>query len=362
MLGLLVAMTALIGTETIFDIELPWYLPQVALYSAAIYGAVLRHRQGDRPATFLCAGWTLLTIGYVINAFAYQYYMATFWRYSLYLTFAFESMMFAVAVGYKARLSELKAHFENMHAFRQMEKVFYPHQINQIRHGIELEQTMPTGSGEACVICFDIVGSSKINHEKTKDFLRNIFRRCNEAMDTGYDAQNLVASGFRIKEMGDGFICSVGYPFKSPTGSMARDALRLALSFNEIFDQEVRSFAYPEPLHCCVALAMDTISGFYPAGGTKSYDLFGRAIVLATRYEAMRKVMFADGLKSSVLITQERVYLSLDPRDRSTLTKYSLRDNNVSVRDDSAAEFVYYRKLPASAVYADEVIELPRSA
>ena len=342
MIIMLITMAALMAPEIAYGQHLPWYVPQIGLYAASIIGAVIRHRQGYKPATFLMAGWTLLTAGYVINALAYAASVGMIWRYSLYFAFAVESVFFAIAVGYKARLAELKVTVENTHAFRQMEKVFYPHQIQQIRTGIELELTMPTGSGEACVLCFDIVGSSKINHEKTKDFLRNVFRRCNEAMDDGYDPNRLVASGFRIKEMGDGFICSVGYPFKSLSGSMAGDGLGLAIRFLNIFTQEVEKFAYHEPLYCCIALAMDNISGFYPSGGTRSYDLYGRSIILATRYETMRKVMFPSGLTGSVLIAQERVFFSLAAAERSKFIKYSLRENHAVVRDDTAAEALYY--------------------
>ena len=360
MIIMLITMAVLMAPEIAYGRHLPWYVPQIGLYAASIIGAIIRHRQGYKPATFLMAGWTLLTAGYVINALAYAASVGMIWRYSLYLAFAVESIFFAIAVGYKARLAELKVTIENTHAFRQMEKVFYPHQIQQIRTGIELELTMPTGSGEACVLCFDIVGSSKINHEKTKDFLRNVFRRCNEAMDDGYDPSRLIASGFRIKEMGDGFICSVGYPFKSLSGSMATDGLGLAIRFLDIFQEEVEKFAYHEPLYCCIALAMDSISGFYPSGGTRSYDLYGRSIILATRYETMRKVMFPSGMTGSVLIAQERVFYSLSAAERSKFTKYSLRDNHATVRDDSAAEALFYLVVGNSA--PADLVSLPLSA
>ena len=345
MASLLAAMVLLMATEILSSRLTPWYVPQIAMYAVAIIAAVLRLRQGYKPAAFLVAGWTVLTISYVINTQAYVGHVTTIWGYSLYIGFAAESVLFAIAVGFKARMSEVQVTTENTHAFKQMAKVFYPHQLSQIRTGRELEQTMPTGVGEACVICFDIVGSSKINHEKTKDFLRAIFRRCNEAMDHNYDPESLVASGYRVKEMGDGFICSVGYPFKTPSGSMANDALKLAQVFIAVFTEEADKFGYLEPLHCCIGMAMDSISGFYPAGGTKSYDLFGRSIVLANRYEGMRKVIYPDGLNANLLILQERVFYSLDPSLRSGFARYAVREHGTVVRDDSAAEYLYYKEI-----------------
>ncbi len=360
MMVLLAAMTALIAVEITLGRLMPWFVPQIGIYGLSIAAAITRQRQGYKPAAFFVAGWTILTIGFLINAQAYAAHVSVVWRYALYIAFVAESVLFAVAVGFKARLSETQITAENANAFKQMAKVFYPHQLQQIRSGQELELTMPTGAGEACVICFDIVGSSKINHEKAKDFFRAVFRRCNEAMDQDYDPQNLVASGYRVKEMGDGFICSVGYPFKAPTGSMANDALQLSLRFVEIFTEEVASFAYHEPLYCCVGLAMDSILGFYPAGGTKSYDLYGRSIILANRYEAMRKVIFSDHLSASVLILQERVYYSLDRSARDGFVTYKLREHGSVVRDDPAAENLYY--LEVNAAEAPVVITMTKSA
>ncbi|MBM4253721.1 MAG: hypothetical protein FJ146_17270 [Deltaproteobacteria bacterium] len=356
MVTLLLATAIMMGGEIATKQPMPWYLPQIGLYIASIAAAVTRQRQGYKPATFFVAGWTMLTIGCFINAQAYTGHVPLLLRYALYAAFAAESVFFAFAVGFKARISEVKATSENTHAFKQMQKVFYPHQIDQIRDGSELEQTMPTGAGEACVLCFDIVGSSKINHEKTKDFFRAVFRRCNEAMDQNYDPLRLVASGYRIKEMGDGFICSVGYPFRSPSGSLANDAYYLAQEFVTIFTEEVAKFDYHEPLHCCIGIAMDSISGFYPAGGTKSYDLFGRSIVLANRYEAMRKVILPDGLHANLLILQERVYFSLDKTLRGGFVQYMLRDHEASVRDDPAADRLYYLEVGAAELLSLEVV------
>jgi class 3 adenylate cyclase len=360
MVGLLVATTVFMGAEIAWGRLMPWYLPQIGLYIASIGAAIVRQRQGYKPATFFVAGWSMLTIGCLINAQAYTGHVPLILRFALYAAFAAESVFFAFAVGFKARISEAKATAENTHAFKQMEKVFYPHQIHQIREGSELENTMPTGAGEACVLCFDIVGSSKINHEKTKEFFRAVFRRCNEAMDEIYDPQTLIASGYRIKEMGDGFICSVGYPFKSPSGSLANDAYHLAQRFVSIFTEEVARFDYHEPLHCCIGLAMDSISGFYPAGGTKSYDLFGRSIVLANRYEAMRKVIIPEGLKGNLLILQERVYFSLDKGLRSGFVQYMLREHGAVVRDDPAADRLYYMEINAGE--AERLTEMTKSA
>ncbi|HYX31986.1 MAG TPA: adenylate/guanylate cyclase domain-containing protein [Oligoflexus sp.] len=231
------------------------------------------------------------------------------------------------------------------HAFKQLEKVFYPHQIKMIRRARELEQTMPTTSGEGCVICFDIIASSQIQHEKVKEFLRIIFARCNSLMMEGYNGIDMASRGYRIKEMGDGFLCSVGYPFKSRTGYVAKDALDLALQFHDVFQEEVRLLEYDRPIHCGIGIAYDGIAGFFPESGAKEYDLHGRAIALATRYEAMRKSLFAGKPPASLVILQDRVWSSLKADDRRDFIRVNLQTHGLTVRDDPDAKGLYYRLL-----------------
>ena len=91
-----------------------------------------------------------------------------------------EVCIFSFAIALKVRNSELRATRESMHAFGQLSKIVYPHQISQIKQGNVLETTMPQDYSEGCVICFDIAGSSKIRHALAKDFMRQVFSRCYE--------------------------------------------------------------------------------------------------------------------------------------------------------------------------------------
>jgi class 3 adenylate cyclase len=297
--------------------------------------------------TFFMAGATflhLLIYGGVYFVFVFHS-MVSFGEFTLAEKFTFVFMLFQlvhftpVALLARSRIKAIR------HAFKQLEKVFYPHQIQMIRRARELEQTMPTAVGEACVICFDIIGSSQIQHENLKKFLRNIFARCNTIMMEGYNGIDMAARGYRIKEMGDGFLCSVGYPFRSHGNSLAHDAVELALAFHAVFQDEVRQLEYDKPIHCGLGIALDAIAGFYPESGAKEYDLHGRSIVLATRYEAMRKSLFPQKQASSVLILQERVWSSLKTEERSHYIKVDLRSRGLIVRDDPDASFLCYRLL-----------------
>jgi len=224
------------------------------------------------------------------------------------------------------------------HAFKQLSKIVYNHQIVKIRENYDLEDTMPTQMSMACVISFDIINSSKIRHIKSKEFFRNVFSRCNEIMMEGYDGNNHRAGAYRIKEMGDGFLCSVGYPFESLTDNPANDAIDLAFRFAKALTEESEILHSETPITCGIGIALDTITGFFPVSGTKEYDLYGPAIVLATRYEGMRKALFPNEKDRNILIIHETVYHSMDKDHRDTFTQIDLKARGLVVRDDAGAD------------------------
>lgn len=308
------------------------------------YGVVMFFLGG---ATFL----DLLVYGAVYFVFI-LHYMRISGEFTLHEKFTFCFMLFQLVHFTPVALLAVSRINAIRHAFKQLEKVFYPHQIQMIRRSRELEQTMPTQAGEACVICFDVIASSQIQHADAKRFLRKVFARCNAIMMEGYNGIDMAARGYRIKEMGDGFLCSVGYPFRTSGESIVKDALDLALRFHEVFCEEVQKFEYDRPIFCGLGIAYDGISGFYPDSGAKEYDLYGRAIVLATRYEAMRKSLFNSSPGSSVLILQERVWSSLKDGERLDFVEVNLEKSGLVVRDDPQATRLFYRRL-------DEVLPRP---
>ncbi|HYX36188.1 MAG TPA: 7TM diverse intracellular signaling domain-containing protein [Oligoflexus sp.] len=306
-------------------------------------------RVGDRSARFFVAGWTAFLLGNVGTLLNTIFWGNELLNWTAVFGFCAEVCLFSFAIGQKVRLSEEKFHNESKHAFSQLEKVVYPHQLQRMKSGSDLESTMPTFVSEAFVISFDIIASTKIRHENVKEFLRQIFRRCNEAMMEGYNPASMRANAYRIKEMGDGFLCSVGYPFQSKTGDVAKDTLDLAKRFHLIFTEEVQNLGYHESIACGIGIASGELAGFYPVSGTKEYDLYGAAIVLATRYEQMRKVIFEGQPPGSILILQERVFTGLNSLSRQGFMEYDLKRNGVVVRDDAGAVKLYYRMLDGKA-------------
>ncbi|WP_218110049.1 7TM diverse intracellular signaling domain-containing protein [Oligoflexus tunisiensis] len=317
--------------------------------------------RGNRNGILYLVAFSLTITGFIIYTLSSRRFLphSFFAENAVQVGSFLDAILLSVALGDKIRVLIQERYEEakkKNHAYNQLGKVFYPHQIHQIESGRNLEDTMPTGPGEGCVICFDIIGSSKIQHVKVKDLFRKVFLRCYEHIMEGYDVNELMSNGYRIKEMGDGFLCSVGYPFKSRNPSTAHGALELAYRFAQVFQEEISTLDYDEPIHCGIGIAADSISGFYPESGTKEYDLYGRAIILATRYEGMRKIILKDKEPASILILQERVYKSLSKGEREDFTVFDLIEQNVVVRDDPAASKLYYRFLDSS--YAHEKVRL----
>lgn len=228
------------------------------------------------------------------------------------------------------------------HAFKQLQKLVYPHQLNWIQGGEALEDTMPIGDSRACVISFDVIDSSTID-EPLVDLMQSVYHRCGELMMQNYTHHPLTSNAFRIKEMGDGFLCSIGFPFLVPNGEKeTKIAIELAFQFAEIFDKEVdKLYKGTKKVYCSMGIAHGPIKGYFPIIGHKAYDLYGKSIVLATRYEQMRKVIFMEREKSHILTLQEDVYRDLPPHYQSSFECIDLTTKKWRVRDDSDAQRIY---------------------
>ena len=175
----------------------PWFLSCVFAFFASIRRAL----QGYRPAIVMVVGWGFQSLGILILIlnFAYLNSQDPLLLYTPTLGWSLEIVFFSFAAAYKVRLQEKAVIEENAHAFSQLRKIFYPHQIRAIRDGKHIEGTLPVGKGEACVIAFDIIGSSKVKHDDFRKTLEAFFSKCRLIMLQNYDDAKLTANAFMIK-------------------------------------------------------------------------------------------------------------------------------------------------------------------
>ena len=153
--------------------------------------------------------------------------------------------------------------------------------------------------------------------------------------------------GFMIKEMGDGFLCSVGYPFQ-PAQSLkpSESAVILAEEMMDLFSRTLGNMDCQSPIHCSIGLASGYVKGYFSKSGSIRYDLWGESLIHATRYEALRKTLFARNIleKSSIVTLQYKLYEDLDPSVRSTFQTLDLKEYGLYIRDDAEAEYVAVRQ------------------
>lgn len=240
------------------------------------------------------------------------------------------------------------------HLYNQLSKLVYPHQLAMIKAGDQLEETMPVEKGEAIINVFDIQRSSEIRHERTKTFLLDVFRAFSQICMMGYQHNPLQSRAFRLKETGDGFISSIGYPFMTDKKeSLADHAIETALIMFRAFNNEVKKFNYARPIKASMGLAFNSVQGTFQSSGIKSYDLYGEALVQAYRYEEIRKHSFIEEvirekanslglLHYNVLIIQEVIYNSLSQNYKNMFQRLNLKDYNFHIRQDVNAHFAYF--------------------
>jgi hypothetical protein len=203
-----------------------------------------------------------------------------------------EMVLLSMTIGYKMNKERewLRKKIEN--GYSELKTIVYPHQVDMIWEGLSLPQTMPLGEAKAYVLVFDVVASSKMTINNPRHFLSQVFSECYSIMMEGYKKEPLEANAFRIKEMGDGFICSIGFPFACPSEHPAHHSVELAFRFAEVFQRHWLKLGVTDALHCAIGLAYGSVEAFFPESGVKVYELFGRGIILAHRYEAMRDLIF----------------------------------------------------------------------
>ncbi|RYE53650.1 MAG: hypothetical protein EOP48_13950, partial [Sphingobacteriales bacterium] len=291
--------------------------------------------------------WFFVVVSSTTNVFASLGIISpTFWAHNtMIIALVFESLVIAIAVSMqgneitKERDNSLK---KQKHLLSQLKSLVYPHQIKRIENGAELVSTMPEGVSNACVISFDVQNSTAIGHEKNHAFFETLMRNCHKAMMGYYDPEKLEANAYLIKEMGDGFLCSVGYPFNC-NGDMFDSAVSLSQMFIEIFNTEVEKHFHGRQVYCSIGIAYGRVNGYFPKQGLKVYDLYGDGIILATRYEGIRKALLNEkGLPpQNILIIQDTIFRQVNVGIQKEFETFQL--DKIKVRDDDRALILHYR-------------------
>jgi class 3 adenylate cyclase len=333
-------------------INLTW--AQMALINMLIFATPLTMGLGIHSALKKVPGARILLVAAVIPSlgtmihFMHQFFAQwlphTFINCAQMLALDIEMILMSMTIGFKINREQERLRSKIDHAYTELKTIVYPHQVQQIWDGMPLDQTMPVGQKKAFIIVFDVVASSKMQIADPRAFLSAIFHDCSNLMMENYQTDPLVANGYRVKEMGDGFLCSVGFPFGCPGSNPADHSVMMAHKFLDIFKKHVERVGAPGSIHCAIGIAYGVVEAFYPESGAQVYDLFGRGIILAHRYESMRDILFR-WLKrrDDIIILHQPVFDQLSDAYRDEFVEVDLTASDFKVRDDEDATRLYYQ-------------------
>jgi hypothetical protein len=304
-------------------------------------GMAVSLKSHQRHAYVYCVAYGSMLLGVCITILFNMGYLTSYWyRYGMQYGTTVETLIMLMAIGQRIWASES----QRKHSYNQLAKVVFPHQLQMIKRNCSLETTMPVGEHEACVIAFDIIGSTKIRHPDFADRWEEFMSHCRNMMMDHYDGATLTSTAYLIKELGDGFLCSIGFPFNQVGPSKALSAFDLAKRIIRTFSDVMSKLDYSEPIYCSLEISRGQVKGYFYQSGSIRHDLWGPALVHATRYESVRKMIFhAKNLPSShIIVLQDKVYESLSLEKRKELSCLNLKEAGFVVRDDPNAVFLAY--------------------
>ncbi len=234
---------------------------------------------------------------------------------------AAENFLMLLAIGHRIVVTEsARKESDNllMHSFQQLSKVFYPHQIMQIREGRKVEQTMPVGEKDACILHFHIEGGVDLMHEGYEEVVEDFMVRCRQLLMERYDPQRFQCNAYMIREMGDGFLCSIGYPFHQTGRLKSESAVELAERLIEEFDGLVQSLDAPQKIYCSIGIVRGPVKSYFSRSGRIRDDLWGRSIAMASDYSESSRPIFASRSMnpSNIIILHDAVFNSLPSSKR----------------------------------------------
>jgi len=269
--------------------------------------------------------------------------------YIFFLFFAFYgvSSAFVNELNRRRSLHLKSAIAQRKHSYEQLEKILFPHQIKQIASGASVEATLPIQQGFGCCILFEVVDSAKIKHELAQEYIRDIFRLFSIQLRESYDPQSKISNGFRVIELNNKFVCTVGFPFHCPHNERpSRLSLEIAKQFIKIFHENILKMDYHKPIYCSAIIASGELEGFYTRGFPIEYQLHGEPLIKVEQLNEMSKqARMSELLQGSTLVIQDRVYNSLRSQERQNFMPIEINDSLSRQTEHTTVQKLYIQQL-----------------
>ena len=240
----------------------------------------------------------------------------------------------------------------NEHYFNEMKKSFYPHQRWMMKNKLSLEETMTVHSSSGFVYEVDIIGSSQYEEKEFTELKQKAFSLIYEHMMKDYTWEHKLGSRpkcsiKKLKEMGDGYIATIGYPFEFPQGSSMEDfAFDHSHEVVGIWDKVFKNKGYNAKL--AIVVAKDTLKGFWTSPPDMLYDIEQSGIVKTARISQLRRVLHEKipGLiESHILIIEKDILSSLSAENQSDFFKVELKSHGLQVRGLPETKSLYIKAI-----------------
>lgn len=264
---------------------------------------------------------------------------------------------FAIAMGlhYHRKMNFFVQHVArslNYHLLAELESMVYPHQIRMIQDKSSVKETMNLEPGLGVMGEFDIINSSEMGHHEAYHQTKNtIFRLCYDRLLANYriNEEDLVHSysdGHLVKEMGDGFIFSVGYPFQMPDGKDATSvSIEIALDFIRLFHEHASGFSAPESPSCVVVMTRGQLESFWTQFRINRYDFKQSFVTPVIRLQDLRRELGRRGViekGESFVLIDDNAYFALPPKLQEIFKPIALQTLGLHFRGRPNATHVFY--------------------
>ncbi len=271
-------------------------------------------------------------------------------EYIFFLFFAFYggSSAFVNEMNRRRSLHLKSAIAQRKHGYEQLEKILFPHQIRNIAAGAAVESTLPIQQGFGCCVLFEVVDSAKIKHELAQEYIRDIFRLFSLQLRQSYEPGAQISNGYRVAEMNNKFVCTVGFPFHCPNGERpSRLSLKIAKDFISIFQENILRMDYYKPIPCSVVIAAGEMEGFFTRGFPIEYQLHGEPLIKAEQINQMSKLArLNDKIQGSTLVIQDRVFNSLRSVERRDFMPIEIQEAHTLDGTNATIEKLYVQEIP----------------
>ncbi len=318
-------------------------------YFIAFINALYHYRRKTLYAAFFVLAWASVLIAFVFFAANRVYWQLPFGTEVVNIGILIEILIFSSVMSLRSHRKQAQAIRSKSHILSELRKIVFPHQLSQMANKTRLEETLPTSLGQACILKLTIEDGSFLQHAQWPQTLQKLQSLWYERLIQDYDSKTMSSSGYRIKELSDGVLCAIGYPFATSSGNPVQTAYTLALDFHDLVERISRELDAEEAIRCHIALSWGPVQGFFPKVGIQEYDLQGLAIVHATRYRAMANdCARLLNTKADLLVLQATVYHSLPRNLRESFVCLDLAEAGLFVRDDPKASQLYVREIKPS--------------